>query len=107
MSKLKIYEGIACLEIESSLGHLWWYQPGKLAYTPVEIKDIKRLVVGKTGRRDVLAVPIQLGSQKTMVALNMPRTDVWTLKQLGLLPPNYKVPAEKPAYTPWPEYAGK
>ena len=103
MSKLKIYKGVACLEATSPGGDRWWYQPGKLAYSPIRIADIKKIVAGRVGVRKVLAVPVAWGSHRTMVALNLPRTDLWTLRDMGLLPPGYKMPNEPPQYTPWPE----
>lgn len=104
MAQQKIYKGVACLEATSPEGDRWWYQPGELAYSPVRIDDIKRVVAGRIGLRRVLAVPVQWGSRRTLVALNLPRTDLWTLKERGLLPESYKLPSEeKPAYTEWPE----
>lgn len=103
MSKLKIYQGVVCLEITSPHGALWWYQPGKLAYTPAKIADIRRLQSGTIGVKKVLAVPVQLGHQQTMVAMNLPRSDLWTLKALGMLPAWVTLPDEAPEYTPWPK----
>ena len=105
MSKLKIYQGVLCLEAPSPNGHRWWYQPGKLAYTPVKIKDIRRLQSGTIGLKKVLVVPVQMGSQQTMVAVNLPRSDLWTLQALGMLPSWITLPETPPAYAEWPEYA--
>lgn len=103
MAKQKIYKGVACLEATAPGGDLWWYQPNNLAYAPIRIDDIKKVVAGRVGAKRVLAVPVQWGPRRTMVALNLPRTDLWTLKERGLLPPSYKLPAnEPPDYTPWP-----
>lgn len=104
MSKLKIYKGVVCLEAPSAYGERWWYQPGKLAYTPVKITDIKRLQAGTIGLKKVLVVPVQIGNQHTMVAINLPRSDLWTLQALGMLPSWVKLPDEAPQYTPWPDY---
>ena len=103
MSKMKIYKGVACLEATSPHGGRWWYQPGKLAYTPIRIDDIRRVVAGRVGLKRVLAVPVEWGGQRTMVAINLPRTDVWTLRERGLLPASYKLPDARPVYTPWPQ----
>lgn len=103
MSKQKIYKGVACLEATAPGGERWWYQPGKLAYAPIRIDDIKRIVAGRVGVKRVLAVPVQWGSRRTMVALNLPRTDLWALRERGLLPASYKLPEQPPAYNKWPE----
>lgn len=105
MSKLKVYEGIVCLEIRSANGGQWWYQTPSLAYTPVRIKAIRRLAKGYVGVRPVLVVPVTVGGQEMMVRVNLPRSDVWTLERLGMLPAEFPRPTEAPAYTPWPRYA--
>lgn len=105
MSKLKIYQGVLCLEAPSPHGHRWWYQPGKLAYTPVRIKDVRRLQSGTIGLKKVLVVPVQVGAQQTMVAVNLPRSDLWTLQTLGMLPRWIPLAEEPPDYTPWPDCA--
>lgn len=105
MSKAKIYQGIVCLEITSPNGSQWWYQTGRLAYTPARIANMQKLIKGYVGVRQVWAVPVQAGRTQTMVALNMPRTDVWGLKKAGLLPPDFPLPNTPPVYEPWPAYA--
>ena len=103
MTTQKIYQGIACVEATVPGGDKWWYQPGNLSYAPILIDDIRRVVSGRIGVKRVLAVPVQLGGRHTMVALNLPRTDLWTLKSRGLLPQNHTLPDTPPQYTPWPE----
>ena len=103
MAQQKIYKGVACLEATAAGGEKWWYQPGNLAYAPIPIADIKRVVAGRIGVKKVLAVPVQWGARRTMVALNLPRTDLWTLKEQGFLPQNYQLPDAPPTYTEWPE----
>ena len=103
MTTQKIYRGVACVEATVPGGGLWWYQPGKLSYAPIRIDGIKRIVSGRIGTKRVLAVPVEWGARRTMIALNLPRTDLWTLKERGLLPENYKLPEKPPTYTPWPE----
>ena len=104
MSKLKIYQGVLCLEAPSPNGERWWYQPGKLAYSPVKISEIRRLQSGTIGVKKVLVVPVQVGSHQTLVAVNLPRSDLWTLKAMGMLPLWINISDEPPEYTPWPEY---
>lgn len=107
VSKAKIYEGIVCLEMRTPDGAAWWYQGRSLAYTPARIENIRKVVQGRTGARTVWAVPMEDGYQQVLVAINIPRSDVWTLKRRGLLPDDFELPTPTPTYTPWPDYARK
>lgn len=102
MAMVKIYKGYACLEAQTPQGALWWYQPGKLAYSPIPIREIKRVVMGKVGVKKVLAVPVLWGGRETYIALNTPRTDLWTLAQSGLIPEGWPMPQVAPVYTAVP-----
>lgn len=107
MSNTKVYKGIICLEIASEKGALWWPQGGRLHYTPMKIQDIKQVVQGTVPgeARKVWAVPLEVQGKPSLVAINLPRSDVWGLKQgrpsLASLP----LPEAGPEYQPWPSYA--
>lgn len=107
MSNVKLYKGIVCLEIASEKGALWWPQGGRLHYTPMKIADVRQMVQGTVsgeGRR-VWAVPLEINGKSSLVAVNLPRSDVWGLRQgrpsLAALP----LPTATPDYQPWPSYA--
>lgn len=103
MSKLNVYEGIACLEVPSDHGHLWWYQGARLAFSPLRVAAVPQVVVAQRGVRTLWAVPLELPTGITLVALNLPRTDTRALKRRGLLPPD--IPDPEGPYAPWPLYA--
>lgn len=107
MSNVKIYKGIICLEIASEKGPLWWPQGGRLHYTPIKIQDIKQLVQGTVSGegRAVWAVPLEVRGKPSLVAINLPRSDIWGLKAVRLLPSDLVLPATSPTYEPWPGYA--
>lgn len=105
MSKVKVYKGIACLEMQSKEGPRWWYQPETLAFTPIPIKMIRRLMWGRvtsTGR-EVLAAEMKIDRKITKVALNIPRTDVQGLKDAGLVPPGFNLPEPTTKYATPPD----
>lgn len=108
MTKAKVYKGVACLEMSSKDGGKWWYQGGSLAYTPILIREIQVVRTGtlKSGGREVIAVPLQMGGNEHLVVLNLPRTDIVELKARGLWPEGFDTPHETTDYTPWPEYTG-
>lgn len=105
-TKAKVYKGVACLEMFSPDGGKWWYAGGSLAYTPVLISEITALQYGvvQGSGREVLAAPLKMNGREHLVALNLPRTDIITLKARGLWPKSLKAPHETTDYTPWPEY---
>tara|TARA_R110000868_G_scaffold218576_2_gene469125 strand:+ start:58173 stop:58526 length:354 start_codon:yes stop_codon:yes gene_type:complete len=108
MTKSKVYKGVACLEIPSPDGGKWWYQVGKLAYTPVLIKEIRAIRTGRlegTGR-EVLATALMVGGKEHLVVINLPRTDIVELKARGLWPKDMEAPHHETNYAPWPEYTG-
>lgn len=108
MTKSKVYKGVACLEIASPDGGKWWYQVGKLVYTPILIKEIKALRTGRlegTGR-EVLTTAMQVGGKEHIVVINLPRTDIVELKARGMWPHDLEAPHEITSYTKLPEYTG-
>ena len=105
-AKFKIYQGILCLETDAANGYThgrkWWDWGYDLAYTPMKIEDITRYKVGKLigSPRTVMAVETQEG----FVAVNLPRTDIFTLQTLGLYPAEIPQPfTQLTTYAPWIE----
>lgn len=107
MSNTKVYKGILCLEVASQNGPKWWPQGGRLHYTPIKIQDVRQLMQGTVpgeGRK-IWAIPLEIRGKSTLVAINIPRSDIWGLKQAGLLPSDLPLPTTSPTYEPWPNYA--
>lgn len=107
MSNVKIYKGIICLEIPSENGPKWWPQGGRLHYTPIKVQDIRQLVQGTVpgeGRK-IWAVPLEVQGKSSLVAINIPRSDLWALQQARLLPSDLPLPPGSPTYETWPSYA--
>ena len=105
-AKFRIYQGIICLEMPSRTGHLWWDQGYQLGYTPYPAIQVDRVQYGVLhgNRRPVLAAQITTAGGRQWVAVNLPRSDVFALKQRGLWHADMVAPYnEKPNYTPWPE----
>ena len=107
MSNTKVYKGILCLEIASQNGPKWWPQGGRLHYTPIKIQAVRQLMQGTVSGegRKIWAVPLEIQGKSSLVAINLPRSDLWGLKQAGLLPVDLPLPAQSPTYETWPEYA--
>ena len=108
MTKAKVYKDVVCLEMPSNDGAKWWYHGASLCYTPVLIHEIKRIQYGVISgtHKEVLAVPLRLGGQEHLVAINLPRTDIVGLMQARLWNPHFPVPHQTTNYTPWPDYTG-
>lgn len=105
-AKTKIYQGIVCVELRTPEGPQWWYQGAALAFSPVKVASIRRIVRGLVGRKQVWAVPFDDGRTQALAAINLPRSDLWALKAQGLLPADFPLPSPTPpAYTPWPAAA--
>lgn len=105
--KVKIYQGVVCLEIASAGGGRWWYQGGGLAYTPFLASQVRHIQVGVVAGsgRQVVAVKIKKGRVSQLVAVNLVRSDVPALVALGVWPSGVAVPFAAPVYSPWPHPA--
>lgn len=103
--KLKVYPNIVCLEMYSPEGSGWWYSGGNLAFTPIHVKDIRkvRYVILEGTRKPLLVVILNIHGQERMSAINLVRSDTNALKERGLWHPNVKAPYSEIVYTPVPE----
>lgn len=101
----KIYKGIVCLEDYAPDGGKWWDVGYGLAFRPYKITDIRQVRYGRlqgsgsTAGRQVLAAMVDGG----WVAINLPRSDVPSLKAAKLWPPELVAPYERvERYSEWP-----
>ena len=106
-NKVKIYEGVVCLEVYSPDGGKWWYAGGSLAFTPVLAPEIYHVRYGQIEgtRREVLAVAMKIDGKENLIAVNIPRSDIAALKKRRLWPEGLEEPYTKINYSPWPEHA--
>lgn len=105
-AKFKIYQDIVCLEMDTpqNIGAKYWDQGYGLAYTPVHLREIKKVRygivrgMGESAGRRVLAA----WYQGRWVAINLPRSDVPSLKLRNLFPQDLPEPYTQVFYTPLP-----
>lgn len=104
-SVVPIYKNVICLEVYSKNGAKWWYQGGSLAYTPILISDIKQIAIGKIKgtNRTVYTTAIDFNGVAKMVAINMQRSDVWTMINKKLIPATTTLPRSQANYSQHPE----
>lgn len=97
----RIYEGMACLELESRDGGKWWDQGMSLGYTAVPIRHIPKVRYGMImGEGRYVLAAFWEGQ---WVAINLPRSDVFALKAKGLWPDGLAAPYDTiDHYTPPP-----
>jgi hypothetical protein len=103
--KLKVYENIICLEMETPESAGWWYMGGSLVYTPVHIDDVKkvRYVILEGTRKPLLVVVTKIGGLERMAAINLPRSDTKALQRKGFWHERIKDPYEEITYSPTPQ----
>lgn len=101
----KIYKDVVCLEVISANGPKWWYQGYSMSYSPFPVKALRQVAQGviKQGNRKVFTTAIDIGGTPRVVAINMQRSDVWSMIKRGLVPANTPLPRNTPDYSNNPE----
>jgi hypothetical protein len=103
--KLKVYPDIICLEMDSPEGIGWWYSGVSLAFTPINVRHIRKVkyVILEGTRKPLLVVMLPIDGQERMAAINLPRSDTNALKEKGMWHPDIKAPYSEIIYTPTPK----
>lgn len=102
-NKLPICRGVVCLEVRSAHGGQWWYAPASLGYSPAlaeELRDLRVAFIEGLGQRRLVG---RVPGLAHWVAVNVARSDVERLMQLGRWQASFPAPPfDGIRYSEWP-----